>query len=127
MAQLIIPIIYSDLNYAWVVDNGSNGIKIDTNVAAVADSVYNILTIAKGEYLFNPNFGANLRGYLFNTLNKTLAKTLSDQINSQITTWDPRVSVVNITMSQQGHVLYCTVNFSVKGTSTVFSITTQIN
>lgn len=126
MPPLIIPIIYSDLNHAWIASNG--GLQVDTNVAAVADSVYNILTIAQGEYFFQPTFGANLRGYLFETFTQSLSKRLSDQIKNQITKWDPRVNVVSITMNQQpGNILYCTVNFSVKGTQSIFSLTTQIN
>jgi len=120
------PIIYSDLNHAWIVS--STGVQIDINVAAVADSVFNILTVAKGELLFNPLFGANLRGFLFENFSQSLATRLSNQIKSQITQWDPRVNVVNIVMSyQNGNILNCTVNFSVKGNPSLFQLTTVIN
>jgi phage baseplate assembly protein W len=106
----------------------STGVQIDINVAAVADSVFNILTVAKGELLFNPLFGANLRGFLFENFSQSLATRLSNQIKSQITQWDPRVNVVNIVMSyQNGNILNCTVNFSVKGNPSLFQLTTVIN
>ena len=126
MSQITTPIIYSDLNHAWVVSN--TGIQVDTNVNAVADSVFNILTVAKGELLFNPTFGANLRGFLFENFSKSLSTKLANQIKSEITRWDNRVNVVSITMSAAaGNILNCTVNFSVKGNPSLFQITTQVN
>ena len=126
MSQITTPIIYSDLNYAWII--GNTGVQVDTNVAAVADSVYNILTVAKGELLFNPTFGANLRGFLFENFSQSLATRLSNQIKNEITRWDPRVNVVSISMTAAANnVLNCTVNFSVKGNPSLFQLTTQVN
>ena len=124
----VIPIVYSDLYHGWTIDN-QGGIRIAYNVDAVASSVFNILSIAKGEYFFNPTFGANLRGYLFEQISEEVATRITTNIKNEITKWDPRVNVVSVTLQpiQNQNEVYIAVQFSVKGSPQIFQMVTQIN
>ena len=124
----VIPIVYSDIYHGFTISN-SGGIRIAYNIDAVATSVYNILTIAKGEYFFLPQFGANLRGYLFEQISTETANRICTNISKTITTWDPRVVVTSVQLQpiQNANEVYIQVNFSVKGSPSIFSMSTQIN
>ena len=124
----IIPIVYSDIYLGWTIDN-QGGIRIAYNIDAVATSVFNILSIAKGEYFFLPNFGANLRGYLFENIGEEVATRIQNNIKNEITKWDPRVVVQSVILQPilNQNQAYVEVNFSVKGSPQIFQMTSQIN
>jgi len=124
----VVPIVYSDIYHGWTVDN-QGGIRISYNVDAVATSVFNILSIAKGEYMFLPQFGANLRGYLFENIGEEVASRITKNITNEITKWDPRVNVVSVVLQPvlNAHEAYVAVNFSVKGSPQIFQMIAQIN
>ena len=128
MGSSIIPIVYSDIYHGWTIDN-QGGIRIAYNIDAVATSVFNILSIAKGEYFFLPNFGANLRGYLFEEIEPEVATRIQNNISQTITTWDPRVIVNSVILQPllNQNTVNIQVQFSVKGSPQIFQLISTIN
>lgn len=74
----------------------SNDIQVDIDVAAIRNSLYNIFTTKPGQKILSPSFGSNLGQYLFERVDSIRGKIIGNDILTAITTFEPRVSVVNI-------------------------------
>jgi phage baseplate assembly protein W len=59
----------------------------------IKSNLINYLLTNKGERVFNPNFGADLRSILFQQVNDVTVEELRIRIQTSITTNFPRVSV----------------------------------
>ena len=63
---------------------------------AVRQSLSNLFNTNPGERILTPNFGLNLKKYLFLPVIKHNAIMLGDEIKTGIMQWEPRVSVTSI-------------------------------
>ena len=66
------------------------------NENAIARSVRNIVFTLPGEKFFNENFGSRISASLFENLDDISADLIVDEIKSSITSYEPRVSLVNV-------------------------------
>jgi phage baseplate assembly protein W len=71
-----------------------------TDVAAVLQSVENILLTNTQEKPFEPSFGGNLRSLLFESSTKVSEPFVTRIITKTLQRWEPRVEVKNITYLQ---------------------------
>ena len=65
----------------------------------IKSNLINYFLTNRGERPLNPNFGANLRQYLFEAINSNTFETLEMKIKDDLRTYFPRVNVVNLTIS----------------------------
>jgi phage baseplate assembly protein W len=70
-----------------------NDLQIDTDEAAIANSIRNILLQRR---FLNPSFGANLRKYIGQPLSEMSAKSLGDIIDRNLNIYEPRITVEKI-------------------------------
>lgn len=101
--------IYSDLEFDLKIDytktNSLNNIKeqkdlrIDYDLNAIKNSIYNIFTTIPGQKILNPTFGLNLMYFLFSGINSVNAKLLGDSIVEGLRRYEQRINLeyVNIT------------------------------
>jgi phage baseplate assembly protein W len=77
-----------------------NDFKIDYDIRAIRNSLYNLFTTTPGEKILNPEFGLDLRKYLFAPATRVVAEQMRDEIFNKIYRFESRVSVqaVNITI-----------------------------
>jgi phage baseplate assembly protein W len=120
-------IIYSDLHHSFT-KNTQGDIRKSYNADAVATSLINILSTNKGERVMLPEFGANLRGMLFERMDTGFIQVLSNQIKTQIERWDNRILILSMDFQQEPTTLsvYLTIRFTVKGSSQVEELTQLI-
>jgi phage baseplate assembly protein W len=80
------------------------GISIPLNVPSAFRSTYdfkeqlkynvvNLLLTNKGERIFNPNFGTNIRKQLFNQISEDTYIALTDDIRNTIETYIPQITI----------------------------------
>jgi len=60
---------------------------------AVITSIKNILTTSPGEKLLNPNFGLDLRDYLFEPITETRAFFLGNDLYNGLSDQEPRIVI----------------------------------
>lgn len=65
---------------------------------AILTSLKNILTTSPGEKLLNPNFGLDLRDYLFESVTETKAFFIGQDILLGLAAQEPRVTLDEITV-----------------------------
>jgi len=88
-------------NRFFQVDTKENdffAVNRDSNTS-IKDSVKRILLTAPGERVGQPDFGSNLKLYLFEA-DYILRENIIVEIVNSITRWEPRVSVVDISIQE---------------------------
>jgi phage baseplate assembly protein W len=88
-------------------------------------NLLNYLLTNKGERIFNPNFGSNLRKYLFENINDKTTDDLQYQISNDISLYFPLIEVMNISFDNIPDEN--TVNFILSYRIKSFGITDQLN
>lgn len=74
----------------------NNDLIVLKNENAIARSVRNIVFTVPGEKMFNPDFGTKINDSLFELLDDTSAAVIKDQIEYSLTTFEPRISIINV-------------------------------
>lgn len=73
-----------------------NDFKIDYDINAIKNSLKNLFTTTPGEKVLNPEFGLDLRKYLFDPATIEVAELIRSDIYTQIGTFEPRVKLNNV-------------------------------
>jgi phage baseplate assembly protein W len=86
------------------------GVSLPFNASGVFNSTYttkdqiksnliNLLLTSKGERVMNPNFGCDLKKFLFEGITDNNVDTLRNDILSSISLYIPEITITNITLS----------------------------
>ena len=65
----------------------------------VKSNIINYILTDKGERVFNPNFGSNIRRSLFENMSPTLLKNLQLTLQDELNLYFPNVNFTNINVS----------------------------
>lgn len=68
----------------------------NVNVIAVKRALHNIFTWTPGERILNPQFGSNLRKYLYEGITPFNKEQIMAEIRNCITEWEPRANLVQL-------------------------------
>lgn len=88
--------IYSDFDSAFLPHPFSGQIARRTDVDSVKMALRNLILTNKYERLRNPEFGGNIRRYLFETFTETTGPEIEEEIRSLIRNYEPRVQIVEL-------------------------------
>lgn len=86
-----------------------------TNVDAVKQSLRNLMLTDRGERLFQPNLGGNIRAMLFENITSQTFLTMQEHIKDVIEAHEPRADVIDVVIAQtsQEHEVQITIIFRV--------------
>jgi len=87
---------YRDLNTKFKVHPTYGDIRPVRDIEAVKNSIRNILLTRRGERPFNPNFGCNLKAYLFEPADPITKAQMEYEIRYSIGEQEPRVKILNL-------------------------------
>ena len=87
---------FKDLNITFKKDPVTNDVVVSKDASAIKQAIVNLLMTNKGERLMNPNYGSDIRRYLFEPLDYGTANQITGNIKSTIDTFEPRISVLNL-------------------------------
>lgn len=92
---------------------------------AVRQSIWAILSTARGERLMRPDFGCRIHDRVFdpNTAG-TVGQIVSD-VGGALVTWEPRIDVLNIEVIEapgQPNLLHISINYRVRTTNNAFNL-----
>lgn len=101
------------------------GVALPFNTPAVFQTVYttkeqlkyniiNFLLTDRRERIFNPSFGANIRGQLFEQITPDTTDNLDLQIRSGMEQYFPNVTITNLTFGGDPNQNLLTIQFSYK-------------
>lgn len=110
---------YSDINLDFIPHPSSGDIVSLSDKAAVIRSIRNIMFTDNNERLFNPNFGGNIKGLLFEPINPATTHKIRLWIINAIEKFEPRASIhkVDVKVSPDEHQYNITIVFSIDSIS----------
>jgi hypothetical protein len=88
--------IYSDFLTNLSSHPASNDIVRFVNENAVTRSIKNLMLTDKGERLFQPKIGSNIRRMLFEPMGPSTATAISSYVSDTIEKHEPRAKVIRI-------------------------------
>ena len=96
--------------------HNSKDLTLKQDVESVKRSLRNIMLTNKYERPFKPNFGANLRGLLFELADDITKYEMRNQIIEAIQDYEPRVKIDEIYLNQdRANRMYVNIHFGVRG------------
>lgn len=85
--------MYKDIDFS-LNKNQYNDAKMVEDEKAIKQSVKNILLTNKGELHYFPQFGCNIRRYLFEKVNPFVILAIKDEVDFAIRNFEPRVRLI---------------------------------
>ena len=87
---------FKDINITFKKHPVTDDLVVSKDASAIKQAVVNLLLTNKGERLMNPEYGSNIRSYLFEPLDYGTAAQITGNIRYTIDRWEPRISVLNL-------------------------------
>lgn len=114
------------MNIKGISFKQSSGIEVSKNQALILERVGRIIMTFPGERVNNPEFGSLLEMYLFQR-DTVLEQHVKTELKSKIEKYEPRVSVINSSVSYEDHIAIVTINLLVKSELKELTFETQIS
>ena len=108
---------FRDFSLTFEKNAVTNDILSLKNEAAIKSSVKNIVLYNFYEKPFDPFFGGNIIGLLFENSTPTLELEVESRIQSAVEVYEPRVTAVNVDVNftEDRNELNCTINYLILG------------
>ena len=87
---------FKDISLSFEPHPVTNDLPVLKNEAAIRRSVRNIVQTIPTEKFFNPLFGSDIRGSLFEFIDFGTASVISDQIKISIENFEPRIDNLDV-------------------------------
>lgn len=92
-------ILYADLRMDMLLNPVNSDVSRSTDEEAIRNSLRNILLTNKGERLFNPGFGGNIRELLFDNIGLGSKEIIEANVESVIKNYEPRIILIKTEIS----------------------------
>jgi len=102
--------------------NANGGIATSRFEQSIEESIYMILSTAKGERLMQPRFGCGIHDVVFSPNNPAVITVVVDSIRKALINDEPRIDVLNVdaeTNEQQQNLLVIRINYRVRSNNTI--------
>ena len=98
---------YSDFYNNFNKNFGTKDLARITNEDSIINSLKNIILTRKGERPFQPEFGCNISGLLFENFSKFTTDAIETEIRTAVENFEPRIKTikVNATETQDSHAI----------------------
>lgn len=90
--------IYRDMDENMALDSVKRDIGSYDDVAAVNNSLANLIRVKKGERQYNMDYGLDIDQFLYEPINSATARAIGDRIKTAIKQWEPRISLINVSL-----------------------------
>lgn len=119
---------FSDVDIAFE-RNSIDDIYRKLDIAAVRQSVKNIVMTNKGEKPFRPLFGTNITRLLFELYADILNIEIKEEIKTAISTWEPRAIVrdVKVQGTPDQYTIAVSIIFNIINVPETFTVNTTIS
>lgn len=121
-------VVYTDFHKNLTSNPLTNDLALKTNEESVKESLKNLILTDRGERLFQPNLGSDVRASLFENATPVTLKILEQRVRDVINNFEPRVSLidVDVTSLYDDNRVQVTIYFYVKNKEEPVSVTVFI-
>ena len=110
---------YKDINITFKKHPVTNDVVVSKDASAIKQAIVNLLLTNKGERLMNPEYGSDIRRFLFEPLDYGTSALVKQNIVTTIGRFEPRISVQEIISRPdfENNGFEITMTYSIVGTS----------
>jgi phage baseplate assembly protein W len=112
--------------WAFPVKAGADGdVALAVDEEDIREAVRLILETEPGERVMRPDFGAGLRGLVFDPINTTTVALVRHRVEEALTAWEPRIEVDRVDVSTEEATsgkLLVRVDYRVRATNTFYNL-----
>jgi len=87
---------FKDINITFKKHPVTNDLVVSRDASAIKQAIVNLLLTNKGEKLFNPEYGSDIRSYLFEPLDYGTAAQIQRNISYSVNKHEPRVQIEDL-------------------------------
>ncbi len=87
---------FKDININFKKHPVTGDLVVSKDASAIKQAIVNLLLTNKGERPFNPDYGSNIRSYLFEPLDYGTAAQIEESIKSTLDKFEPRIELRDI-------------------------------
>tara|TARA_B100000427_G_scaffold312776_1_gene304557 strand:- start:1031 stop:1423 length:393 start_codon:yes stop_codon:yes gene_type:complete len=87
---------FRDININFKKHPVTGDLVVSKDASAIKQAIVNLLLTNKGERLFQPEYGSDIRSQLFEPLDYATAASIKSSILYSLSTFEPRINVLNI-------------------------------
>jgi phage baseplate assembly protein W len=116
---------YKDFSISFKSNPGTGDFATVKDDEAIKQAVRNIVLTSKGEKLFQPQFGSQIRGLLFENYNPFNSQAIVDEITIALLNFEPRIKVISIELDDDNYdvnALNVTMTYLITGQPLVKSL-----
>lgn len=88
--------LYSDFPMTMEINPVSDDLTRITNEDAVKQSIRNLLLTDRGERLFRPNMGSDIRALLFENITADTLLLIQEKVRDTIEIYEPRCNLISV-------------------------------
>lgn len=121
-------ILYTDFHKDLTVNPISGDVALKSNEESIKESLKNLILTNRGERLFQPNIGSDVRASLFENATPVNMKILEERVKDVINNYEPRVSLIDVDVVSiyDNNRVQITIYFYVKNSEDPVSVTVFI-
>ena len=121
--------IYSDFLTNFNLHPNTGNLLKRTDIEAVKRSIRNLLLTDKGERMFQPDLGSNVRNYLFENTSSVTQNSLKESITTTIKNYEKRANLIDVivALSNDEHSYNIDIYFTVINNPTVAVFNVQLD
>ena len=87
---------FKDININFKKHPVTNDLVVSKDASAIKQSIVNLLMTNKGERVYQPEYGSDLRRFLFEPMDFATAASIQSNIVSTIKKFEPRIGVLSL-------------------------------
>ena len=87
---------FKDINITFKKHPVTDDLVVSKDASAIKQAIVNLLLTNKGEKLFNPEYGSDIRAYLFEPLDYGTAAQIQRNIAYSVNKHEPRVQIEDL-------------------------------
>ncbi len=87
---------FKDINITFKKHPVTNDLVVSRDASAIKQAIVNLLLTNKGERPFNPDYGSDIREYLFEQLDYGTAAQVKLSIETTISQFEPRIQILSL-------------------------------
>ncbi len=108
---------FKDINITFKKHPITNDLVVSKDASAIKQAIVNLLLTNKGERVMQPDYGSDIRSFLFEPLDIGTAVQIKNSINYCLATFEPRIAVnmIEVLPSYEDNGFSVELTYSIRG------------
>ena len=108
---------FKDINITFKKHPVTNDLVVSRDASAIKQAIVNLLLTNKGERVMQPDYGSDIRSFLFEPLDFGTAVQIKNSINYCLNTFEPRIAVnmIQVLPSYEDNGFSVELTYSIRG------------